>query len=153
MAVQEGVLAGYPMVGIRCALFDGKYHPVDSKEIAFIQAAKLAYQDGCSRANPVILEPVYSLKITVPTSFMGDIYGDMNKRRGKIMGSDTQGDVSVVTAEVPLGEITKYATDLRSMTQGRGSYEMEFVRYDEVPSQQTAKIIEEAKKLAEEKNN
>lgn len=84
---------------------------------------------------------------------MGDIYGDMNKRRGKIMGSDTQGDVSVVTAEVPLGEITKYATDLRSMTQGRGSYEMEFVRYDEVPSQQTAKIIEEAKKLAEEKNN
>ena len=153
MAVQEGVLAGYPMVGIRCALFDGKYHPVDSKEIAFIQAAKLAYQDGCSRANPVILEPVYSLKITVPTSFMGDIYGDMNKRRGKIMGSDTQGDVSVVTAEVPLGEITKYATDLRSMTQGRGSYEMEFVRYDEVPSQHTAKIIEEAKKLAEEKNN
>jgi len=153
MAVAEGVLAGYPMVGIRCALFDGKYHPVDSKEIAFIQAAKIAYQEGCSKANPVILEPIYSLKITVPTGFMGDVYGDMNKRRGRIMGSDTQGDISVVTVEVPLGEITKYATDLRSMTQGRGSYEMEFVRYDEVPSQQTAKIIEDAKKWAEEKKD
>lgn len=151
MAVTEGVLAGYPMVNIRCALFDGKYHPVDSKEIAFIMAAKQAYAEGCAKANPVILEPVYSLKITIPTGFVGDIYGDMNKRRGRIMGSDTQGDISVVTAEVPLGEITKYATDLRSMTQGRGSYEMEFVRYDEVPAQQTPKIIEEAKRFAEEK--
>ena len=151
MAVQEGVLAGYPMVNIRCTLFDGKYHPVDSKEIAFIMAAKLAYQEGCSKANPVILEPIYSLKITIPTNFVGDIYGDMNKRRGRIMGSDTQGEISVVTAEVPLAEITKYATDLRSMTQGRGSYEMEFVRYDEVPAAQTPKIIEDAKRFAEEK--
>ncbi|MEG1710283.1 MAG: elongation factor G [Clostridia bacterium] len=153
IAINEGVLAGYPMVDIRCALFDGKYHPVDSKEIAFVQAAKLAYAEGCAKANPVILEPIYSLKVTVPTNFMGDVYGDMNKRRGRIMGSDTEGDVSVVTVEVPLGEITKYATDLRSMTQGRGSYEMEFIRYDEVPAQQTAKIIEDAKKYAEEKKD
>ncbi|MDD4291380.1 MAG: elongation factor G [Clostridia bacterium] len=152
-AIKKGVLAGYPMVSLRCTLFDGKYHPVDSKEIAFVTAAKLAYADGCMKAGPVILEPIYSMKITVPTDFMGDVYGDMNKRRGRIMGSETVGDNSVISAEAPLGEIMKYAIDLRSMTQGRGAYSIEFARYEEVPAMLTPKIIEDAKKMAEEKKD
>lgn len=148
-AITKGVLAGYPMVNLKATLFDGSYHDVDSKEIAFKMAAAIAYKEGCIKANPVILEPIYSMKITVPDSFMGDILGDMNKRRGRILGMEMSGSNQVINAEAPLSEIMKYATDLRSMTQGRGKYTIEFNRYEEVPMQQTAKIIEEAKKLAE----
>ena len=150
-AIKEGVLAGYPMVDLKCTLFDGKSHPVDSKEVAFVSAAKLAYAEGVAKAAPAILEPIYQLKITVPESFMGDILGDMNKRRGRILGMEMVDGKQVINAECPLAEVLKYATDLRSMTQGRGSYEMEFVRYEEVLATQVPKIIEDAKKQAAEK--
>ncbi len=145
-AMQKGVLAGYPMVNLKCTLFDGKEHPVDSKEVAFISAAKLAYDDGCRRAKPVILEPIYSYKITVPDNFMGDVMGDMSKRRGRILGTEIEGDRQVISAEAPLSEMLKYATDLRSMTQGRGKFTAEFLRYEEVPFSAQDKIIADAKK-------
>ena len=150
-AIKEGVLAGYPMVDLKCTLFDGKSHPVDSKEVAFVSAAKLAYAEGVAKAAPAILEPIYQLKITVPESFMGDILGDMNKRRGRILCMEMVDLNEVISAVWALGVVLKYATDLRSMTQGRGSYEMEFVRYEEVPATQVPKIIEDAKKQAAEK--
>ncbi len=145
-AIQAGVLAGYPMVNLKATLFDGSTHPVDGKDIAFQLAAKLAYKDGCTKASPVLLEPIYELKITVPDNYLGDIMGDMNKRRGRIMGTEVVNGKQLVTAEAPLSEILKYATDLRSMTQGRGKYELQFARYEEVPAPNAAKIVEEAKK-------
>ena len=145
-AITKGVLAGYPVVNLKCTLFDGKYHPVDSKEVAFVSAAKLAYDDGMRRAKPVILEPVYSYKITVPDNFTGDILGDMNKRRGRILGMETVDGLQEILAEAPLAEMLKYAIDLRSMTQGRGKFAAEFLRYEEVPFATQEKIIAEASK-------
>ena len=145
-AIQKGVLAGYPMVNLKCTLFDGKYHPVDSKEVAFVSAAKLAYDEAVRKAKPVILEPIYSYKITVPDAYTGDILGDMNKRRGRILGMETVDGLQEITAEAPLVEMLKYATDLRSMTQGRGKFRFEFVSYEEVPFSAQEKIIAEAKK-------
>ncbi len=132
-AIQKGVLAGYPMVNLKATLFDGKSHPVDSKEIAFVSAARLAYEDGIPRAKPIILEPICSMKITVPEQYVGDIMGDLNKRRGRIIGMDTVDGLQVVTAEAPQGEILTYATSLRSMTQGRGKFTEEFARYEQAP--------------------
>ena len=147
----HGVLAGYPMVGIRATLYDGKYHPVDSKEVAFKSAARLAYKAGCAAANPVLLEPIVKADICIPDEYMGDIIGDMNKRRGRILGMNPGEDgMQIVTAEVPMGEMVKYATDLRSMTQGKGSFHTEFIRYEEVPANMADKIIEQAKKEQEE---
>lgn len=148
-AVKEGVLAGYPMVNLKCTLFDGKYHPVDSKEIAFVTAAKLAYQDGIPKAGPVILEPIMKVEIVVPESYMGDIMGDMNKRRGRILGTEHVNGKTVVSAEAPQSELSKYATDLRSMTQGRGRFTVAFERYEEVPPMAQDKIIKEAKAAKE----
>lgn len=145
-AVTKGVLAGYPMVDIKCTLFDGKYHHVDSKEVAFVSAAKLAYEEGCAKAKPVILEPIYSYKITVPDNYTGDILGDMNKRRGRILGMESVNGKQEISAEAPLAEMLKYATDLRSMTQGRGKFEAEFTRYEELPFSEQEKIIAAAKK-------
>ncbi len=145
-AMQKGVLAGYPMVDLKCTLFDGKEHPVDSKEVAFISAAKLAYDDGVRRAKPTILEPVYSYEITVPDNYTGDILGDMNKRRGRILGMELVDGKQVISAEAPLSEMMKYATDLRSMTQGRGKFSSQFLRYEEVPYQAQEKIIADAAK-------
>lgn len=144
-AIAKGVLAGYPMVDLKCTLFDGKYHPVDSKEVAFVSAAKLAYDEACRKANPVLLEPIYQVRVVVPESYMGDILGDMNKRRGRILGMDSVEGNQVINAEVPLAEMFRYATDLRSMTQGRGRFEMEFLRYEEVPFAAQEKIIKDAK--------
>ena len=138
------------MVNLKATLFDGSSHPVDSKDIAFQMAAILAYKDGCVKAGPVLLEPIYELRITVPDNYLGDVMGDMNKRRGRIMGTEMVNGKQLVTAEAPLSEILKYATDLRSMTQGRGKYEMSYARYEEVPPASVAKIVEEAKKLHEE---
>ncbi len=132
-AIQKGVLAGFPMVNLKATLFDGKSHPVDSKEVAFVSAAKLAYDDGIRRARPVILEPYCSMKITVPEQYVGDIMGDLNKRRGRIIGMDTVDGLQVITAEAPEGELLTYATSLRSMTQGRGRFSQEFVRYEQAP--------------------
>ena len=142
--ILHGVLAGYPVVGLTAQLYDGGYHPVDSSEMAFKTAARLAFKQLVT-ANPVLLEPIYSVKVYVPDEYMGDIIGDMNKRRGRIMGMDQVDGQQCVSAEVPLGEMFKYATDLRSMTQARGSFTMAFERYEEVPAADAKKIIENAK--------
>ena len=142
--ITHGVLAGYPVVGLTAQLYDGGYHPVDSSEMAFKTAARLAFKQ-LTTANPVLLEPIYTVKVYVPDEYMGDIIGDMNKRRGRIMGMDQVDGQQGVTAEVPQGEMYKYATDLRSMTQARGSFTMNFERYEEVPAADAKKIIENAK--------
>lgn len=142
----HGVLAGYPVVGLKATLHDGSYHPVDSSEMAFKVAASLAFKKGIQAAEPVILEPIMHVEVTVPDEYMGDIIGDLNKKRGKVLGMEPKDGEQVVIAEVPQGEIFKYATDLRSMTQARGSFIVDFERYDEVPSNISAKIIEESVK-------
>ncbi len=150
-AMEEGVLAGYPAVDIRATLYDGSYHNVDSSEMAFKIAASLAYKKGMTEANPVMLEPIVNVEINVPESFMGDIMGDLNSRRGKIMGMDPQDDGSqTVRAQVPLAEMYKYPVDLRSMTQGRGEFTMEFSHYEEVPPNIAEKVIQESKKENEQ---
>jgi elongation factor G len=149
--VNKGVLAGYPVVYLKATLYDGSYHPVDSSEMAFKTAASLAYKEGLPNASPVILEPIGLLTVTIPDSNMGDIMSDLSKRRGSPMGMSVDADGNqVVEAEVPMGEMGSYAIDLRSMTQGRGSFTFKFVRYDEAPAIVQQKIIEEAKALQEE---
>ena len=148
--IRKGVLAGYPMVGFHAKLYDGSYHPVDSSEMAFKTAARIAYKKGCMDASPVMLEPIMHVEVFVPDEYMGDIMGDMNKRRGRIMGMDQVDGLQRVTAEAPMGEMFKYATDLRSMTQARGSFTMSFERYEEMPADAAKKIIESAQKDEEE---
>ncbi len=147
--IKHGVLAGYPVVGLTAKLHDGSYHPVDSSEMAFKTAARIAFKKLVD-ASPVLLEPIHHVEVLVPDEYMGDIIGDMNKRRGRIMGMDQVDGQQCVTAEVPEGEMFKYATDLRSMTQGRGSFTMRFERYEEVPATDAKKIIESAKREEEE---
>jgi len=142
--MEEGVLAGYPVVNVRCTLYDGSFHPVDSAEMPFKIAASLAYKKGMADANPVLLEPIYSVEVLVPDQYMGDIIGDLNKKRGRVLGMEPVGKLQKVTAEAPLAEMFKYATDLRSMTQARGSFSMKFVRYEEVPAQIAQKVVEAA---------
>ena len=145
-AVQKGPLAGYPMVNLKAVLYDGSYHPVDSNEMAFKMAAILAFKEAMPNAGATLLEPIGSLKVTIPDSYMGDVIGDLNKRRGRVMGMNPNADGdTVVEAEVPVAEMSTYAIDLRAMTQARGSFTLEFARYEEVPKQNQAKIIEEAK--------
>lgn len=146
--VSKGVLAGYPMVYLKATLYDGDFHPVDSSEMAFKTAAALAYKELVN-ASPVILEPIGLLKVRIPDSNMGDIMSDLSKRRGSPMGMSVEGGMQVVEAEVPMAEMGSYAIDLRSMTQGRGSFTYEFVRYDEAPATVQQKIIDEAKARAE----
>ena len=144
----HGVLAGYPVVNMKATLLDGSYHPVDSSEMAFKTAASIAYKEGMKQAKPVLLEPVGYLKAYVPENIMGDVIGDINKRRGRIMGmgeSDKKG-LNMVEAEVPEAEMFKYAVDLRSMSQGRGVFTFEFVRYEQVPSAIADKIIADSEK-------
>ncbi len=148
--IGKGVLAGYPMFGLRATLYDGSYHAVDSSEMAFKTAARIAYKKGCAEAGPVLLEPIYHVEVTIPDEYMGDIIGDMNRRRGRIMGMDQVDGMQQVVAEVPQAEMFKYATDLRSMTQARGSFTMKFERYEEVPANIAQKIVESAKKDEEE---
>ncbi len=148
-AIKEGVLAGYPLINLKATLYDGSYHAVDSKEVAFVSAAKLAYQEGLNNASPVILEPVMTVVVKAPNDYMGDIMGDMNKRRGRILYSDQEENLSVITAEVPESEILEYSADLRSLTQGRGVFTAELARYEEVPHEQQLKIIQEANKNKE----
>ena len=150
-ACVHGVLAGYPMVFLKATLVDGSYHPVDSSEIAFKTAAQLAYKAALPEASPVLLEPIGELKVTIPDSYMGDILGDLNKRRGRIMGMNpTGGGDQIVEAEVPMAEMMTYAIDLRSMTQSRGTFTLHFIRYEECPAAAQEKAIAEAKALAEE---
>ncbi len=139
-------MAGYPVVQLKATLLDGSYHPVDSNDMAFKIAASIAFKKGMEAAKPILLEPVVKVQINIPDDYMGEIMGDMNKRRGRILGMEQQEDGSqVVTAEAPHAEMFEYAIDLRSMTQARGSFTMEFDRYEEVPSNIAEKIIAEAK--------
>ena len=147
-AAQHGVLAGYPVVGLTATLLDGSYHPVDSSERAFIMAAKLAYKAALPEAGPVLLEPVGSLKAHVPADNTGDIMGEVTKRRGRVLGMSPDEDgLQVVEAEVPMAEMQDFTTFMRQLTQGRGHFEFDFVRYENLPSNLEAKVIEEAKKL------
>ena len=150
-ACLHGVLAGYPVVNLKAVLYDGSYHPVDSSEIAFKTAAQLAYKAALPEASPVLMEPVGELKVTVPDSYMGDVMGDLNKRRGRVMGMDpTKDGDQIITAEVPMAEMTSYAIELRAMTQSRGSFTFHFVRYEDCPPAAQQKAIDEAKALQEE---
>ena len=149
-STQKGVLAGYPLVYLKARLVDGSYHSVDSSELAFKLAAQLAYKEGIPQANPVILEPIGFLSVTIPDTYMGDIMSDLSKRRGNPMGMNLNAEgMQVVEAEVPMGEMSSYAIDLRSITQGRGSFNLRFERYEEAPAPVQAKIIEDAKHLAD----
>jgi len=140
-AMENGVLAGYPLVDIRATLVDGSYHEVDSSEMAFKIAASQALKDGVKRAKPVLLEPIMKVEVTVPEEFMGDVIGDLNARRGRIEGMELRGGAQVIRAYVPLAEMFGYATDLRSRTQGRGTYVMQFSHYSEVPANLAEEII------------
>jgi len=142
-AMQTGVRAGYPMVDIRVTLTDGKYHETDSSEIAFRLAGRAAFQEAAKRAKPVILEPVFSVEVVTPEEFLGDVIGDLSRRRGRVEGQDRRGNALAVTARVPLSEMFGYATDVRSMTQGRATYTMQFDGYEEVPPNIAEKIAGE----------
>jgi elongation factor G len=148
-AAQKGIVAGFPCVDFKATLDDGSFHAVDSSEMAFKIAGSLAFKKACEQANPVLLEPIMKVTVTTPDEFMGDIMGDLNGRRGRVLGVDTAGKYQVINAEVPMAEFLTYAPDLRSMTGGRGIYVMEFSRYDEVPAHLAEKIIAEVKNAKE----
>jgi elongation factor G len=149
-ALEAGVLAGYPVVDFSVTLFDGQYHPVDSSEMAFKIAAHLGFKEAMEKARPTLLEPVMNVEVIVPDECMGDVMGDLNSRRGRIMGMTQKGQNQVIKAQVPLSEMLTYASTLKSLTADRGSFTMEFSSYEEVPAQLQQKIIEEAKKAKEE---
>jgi elongation factor G len=141
-ALESGIRAGYPMVDVRVTLTDGKYHDTDSSEIAFKIAGSLALQEAARRAKPVLLEPVFSVEVITPEEQMGDVIGDLNRRRGRVEGMEPRGNAQVVRATVPLSEMFGYVGDLRSMTQGRATYTMQFDRYEEVPPNIAEKVVE-----------
>ncbi len=140
-AYQEGALAGYPVVGIKTTLYDGSFHPVDSSEICFKIAGAGAFKKGMADGQPILLEPIMNLKVTVPNDLTGDIIGDLNTKRARVLGMNPEGGSNVIEAQVPMAEVQRYAIDLKSMTQGRAAYTMEFDHYEEVPAQITQKIV------------
>jgi elongation factor G len=148
-ALEAGPLAGYPMTGIKAIVYDGKEHPVDSKEIAFQIAGRDGFKQAALGAGPVLLEPIYEVTVTVPADNMGDVMGDFNTRRARVLGVDTEGNKSIIRAEVPLAEMQTYSTDLRSMTQGRGVFTMSFLRYGRVPGHIQEQIVAQSKKERE----
>jgi len=149
---EGGSLAGFPLVDLKCSLYDGSSHPVDSSEMAFKIAAQLALKKGCQDANPIILEPIVRAEVTVPEEYMGDVMGDFNKKRGRILGMEPEGRYQVVKALVPMAEMFKYSIDLRSMTAGRGTFTTEFDHYEEVPFSVAEKVVEQAKKDKEKES-
>ena len=144
--MEHGPLAGYPVVGLKAVLYDGSYHDVDSNELSFKMAAAIAFKEGLKNAKPILLEPVNRLKISVPSDYLGDVMGDVNKRRGRIMGTDSEGNNSVITAEIPQAEIKEYTMELRSLTRGSGKFVSEFLGYEEVPFALVDKIIADSQK-------
>ncbi len=148
--MEKGVLAGYKMQDIRVTVFDGSYHDVDSSDIAFKLAANIGFKAACEKAGIVLLEPIMNVEVTVPDNYTGDVMGDLNSRRGRIMGMEAQGNLQVIKAQAPMAEMYKYSNSLRSMTQGRGFFTMEFSHYEEVPRDAAAKVVEEARALKEE---
>lgn len=149
-ALDSGPVAGYPVVGVKAIVYDGKEHPVDSKEIAFQTAGREGFKQAMLGAGPVLLEPIYEVSVTVPADNMGDILGDMNTRRARVLGMDQEGTKSIVKAEVPLAEMQTYTADLRSMTQGRGVFSMKYLRYGRIPTHLQADVIAKAKAAEEE---
>lgn len=141
-AAENGVIAGYPVIDFHCAVFDGSYHEVDSSELAFKIAASKAFQDGVKSADPILLEPIMKVEVTIPDQFMGDVIGDINSKRGQVKEMNDRGNLKIIDSYIPLAEMFGYATALRSMTQGQGNYAMEFDHYDEVPRNVAATIIE-----------
>jgi elongation factor G len=137
----RGAVAGYPVVNTKITVYDGSYHEVDSSEIAFKIAAARAFTEGMNKARPVLLEPIMNVKVMVPDQYMGDITGDMNHRRGRILGIGTEDGMQVITAEVPQAEVFRYASELRSITHGQGSFEATLARYDVVPAHLTQKVV------------
>ncbi|HEC93609.1 MAG TPA: elongation factor G, partial [Candidatus Atribacteria bacterium] len=151
-AMRKGVLAGYPTIDVKATLYDGSYHPVDSSEMAFKVAGSLAFKKGATEANPVLLEPIMDIEVIVPKEYMGDIIGDLNSKRGRIMGmEESPTGKQVIKAKVPQAEIFKYAIDLRSITQGRGTFTVKFSHYEEVPANIAQEIIAQAKEEEEDK--
>jgi elongation factor G len=148
-ASRKGFLAGFPCIDFKVTLDDGSFHAVDSSEMAFKIAGSLAYKKASEQANTVLLEPIMKITITTPDEYMGDIMGDLNGKRGRVLGVDSAGKNQVINAQVPMAEFLTYAPDLRSMTGGRGMFSMEFSHYDEVPAQISEKIVEEIKKSKE----
>ncbi|HEY7713701.1 MAG TPA: elongation factor G [Candidatus Binatia bacterium] len=144
-AMAAGYLAGYPMVDVRVTLYDGSYHDVDSSDMAFKIAASMGFKNAIEKAKPVLLEPVMNLEVAVPDECMGDVIGDLNSRRGKVLGMDTEGHTQLIKARVPMAEVLKYAPDLRSITSGRGEFHVEFSHYEELPAHLAEKVIKEAK--------
>ena len=150
-SVGRGPLAAYPVVGVKAVLYDGSYHPVDSSEMAFKMATIQAFKKGFMEAHPVLLEPIANIKVTVPDSYTGDVMGDLNKRRGRVLGMNPlPGGKQIVEADIPMSSLHGYCTDLRSMTGGRGEYEYEFVRYEQAPADIQAKEVEARAKQLEE---
>ena len=143
--LDQGVIAGFPIVDIKAIVFDGKHHPVDSKDIAFQTAGREVFKIAMQEARPVLLEPIYSMRVTVPDEFMGDVMGDLNNRRGRVQGMENRNNRAIINAEIPLAEILRYGTDLRSMTQGRGIYTIEFERYEPVPGHMADQVIAQSK--------
>ena len=149
--LEHGVLAGFPVIGVKGILTDGKYHAVDSNELAFKMAASIAFKEACKTAKPTILEPIYKMEITVKDEYMGDVLGDINKRRGRGLGMEPAVDgYQKIIAEAPESEISKYTIDLKAMTQGSGTFTREFLRYEEVPGNLIDKIVEDEKRYQEE---
>ena len=148
--MQKGLLAGYPVVGVKATLYDGSYHPVDSSEMSFKTAAALAFKNGFTAANPTLLEPIGMLKAQVPGDMMGDVMGDVTKRRGRVLGMG-QGDdgMQLIEAEVPMAEMGDFSTVLRSITQGRGSFSLKFERYEEAPQAVVDKVVAESREKGE----
>jgi elongation factor G len=144
-AMAGGVVAGYPMVDVRVRLYDGSYHDVDSSDMAFKIAGSLGFKNAVDKAKPVILEPIMNMEVTVPDDCMGDVIGDLNSRRGKVVGMDTKGHNQIIKSKVPMAEVLKYAPDLRSLTSGRGEFHMEFSHYEELPPHLAEKVIKESK--------
>jgi elongation factor G len=151
-AMNGGSMAGYPVIDVRVTVFDGKYHDVDSSEQAFKIAASKGFKKGVLEAMPVLLEPIMNMEIIVPEDCMGDVMGDLNSRRGRISGMDAKGGSQVIKAQVPMSEVLKYASDLTSMTSGRGIFSMEFSHYEEVPAHIADKIVEASGKRHEEED-
>ena len=148
-AMQSGVLAGFPVVDVKVRFYDGKSHEVDSSEMAFKIAAIMAFKKGVQEASPVLLEPIMKVEVAAPDEDIGDVIGDLNSRRGRVLNVNARGNYQVIQANVPMSEMLKYAPDLNSMTGGRGTFTMEFSHYEEVPAQLTEKIIAQTKKEKE----
>ena len=149
-AMEEGVLAGYPVVDLKVTLYDGSYHTVDSSEMAFKIAGSLAFKKGVLQANPGLLEPIMTVEVAVPDESMGDVIGDLNSKRGRVLGVEAKGKGQAIKAQVPLAEMLEYATQLKAITGDRGDYTMEFSHYDELPLHLKERVVAESKREKEE---